>query len=63
MLHSKLKQAVATALATLALLAVAAPAAEARKPVAGNQPPPTDLILPILPGEPFIPCVCLPPVD
>jgi hypothetical protein len=62
MFHSKLRQAVTTTVAALAVLALAAPAAEARKPLE----PPADLIVqPIKPYQEIgpIPCVCLPPVD
>ena len=67
MLQSTLKRAVAMTLAALALLAVAAPAADARKSVAVNEPPADDLILlpvkPVFPIDLITPCICLPPVD
>ena len=64
MLNSKLRQAVATTVAALALLALAAPAAGAREPVAEPvQPPPADLIWPIGPVASIDPCICLPPPD
>jgi hypothetical protein len=72
MRHPNLKQAVTTIAAALALVALAAPAADARKPaVEPSQPPPADLFLPpitpqpIDPMEPIDPiyCICLPPMD
>jgi hypothetical protein len=62
MFHSKLRQVLATIVAALALLALVAPAAEARKPV--EQPPPADLIVqPIWPIKPIEDCICLPLPD
>ena len=54
MFRSKFRQAVTTTVAALAVLALAAPAAEARRPTV----PPTDTIV-----QPIDPCICLPPTD
>ena len=64
MLRSKLKQTVAMTVAGLALLALAAPAADARKPATDpSQAPDADLVLPIMPIEPPFMCICLPPAN
>ena len=63
MRHSTLERAVALFAATLALLALAVPAAEARKPAAKM---PADLIAPVYPVYPvypIYPCICLPPAE
>jgi hypothetical protein len=67
MRHSpKLKPAVATSAAALALLTLAAPAAAAPKPVVSSEPPSGGwIVMPIEPvtWEPIFPCVCLPLPD
>jgi hypothetical protein len=67
MRHSpKLTEAVATSAAALALLAFAAPAVAAPKPVVSSEPPPANwIVMPIDPitWEPIYPCVCLPLPD
>ena len=67
MVHSKLRQAVAMTVAALALLGLAAPAAQARKPVVQppEAPPAEMILLPIKPiaEVPLMPCICLPPID
>jgi hypothetical protein len=61
MSHPNLRQAVATTGAALVLLALAAPAAEAGKPVKDPlEPSSVDLIVPVKSIETIYPCICLP---